>query len=315
MKSGVSPIFRRTKFRLGFSLIELLVVITVIAILLALLLPAVQAAREAARRTQCKNNLKQIGLALHNYHDSNKVLPIGAIDYFCLPDSQPNFRTDCWMHQILPFIDQAHLYNGFSQTFPSHTISAMYPNGGTPISLLQCPSDPLSPKTNKPKTRFYGNYVMCAGSNPFLREEDANWYWNVVHMNGLFFPFSNIRFSDVADGMSNTIMGSELILHRIVPTDFDTRGLYYYGYDASSAGVFFSTTGPPGTKDSGCEEDPAYAPCDLGPGINYHSRSYHEGGAITLMADGSVTMISNMVNMSVYQAVGTRAGGEVIGEW
>src|SRR3546814_780854 len=105
----------------GFTLIELLVVIAIIAVLVALLLPAVQQAREAARRSQCKNNLKQIGLALHNYHDTHRVFPPGQMSWFGSDLFPLNAGARIsWMQQILPFIDQAPLYNSFNWKVPAH---------------------------------------------------------------------------------------------------------------------------------------------------------------------------------------------------
>ena len=322
--------YRRT----GFTLIELLVVIAIIAVLIALLLPAVQAAREAARLTQCRNNLKQIGLAMHNYHDANRTLPPGNFDtianYAHMPPCQgqpvpsgpdPTLfgsAQACWMQRILPYIEQAPLYNRFADQMNTGSIWANnYNNAGTPVATLMCPSDPASPKNVNISgfVHFSGNYVMCAGSQ----------YWGSdpgdacasVQRNGLFFTVSRVRFNDVSDGLSNTILGSELIL---VPDDLTTpqrdwRGRYY---QALLGGPLFSTREPPGAVDrlnAQCR-NVSYAPCSPTPGdVNIHARSYHTGGANTVFADGAVRMISNSVNQSVYQALGTRAGGEVVGEF
>jgi len=318
----------RNRNQRGFTLIELLVVIAIIAILIALLLPAVQQAREAARRTQCKNNLKQIGLAMHNYHDANNTLPPGNFNTIAtwagLPPcaGQPvgifGSRDATWMQRILPYLDQVNLYNGFSDQMNSGSTPAnQYANAGTPIPTLMCPSDPASPKTVNISgfVHFSGNYVVCAGSE----------YWGnnpsdacaSMRRNGLFFTVSSVRFNDVPDGLSNTILGSELVL---VPDDLatpqrDWRGRYYQGL---LGGPLFSTREPPDTLDSlaGQCRDVPYARCDsTGGDVNIHARSYHAAGVNTVFADGAVRMISNSVDKSVYQALGTRADGEVVGEF
>lgn len=320
--------------RFGFSLVELLVVIAIIGILIALLLPAVQAAREAARRTQCKNNLKQIGLAMHNYHDAHRTLPPGNFNtianYAGLPDCPGQPRASgpmshlfgsaqaCWMQRILPHIEQTSLFNSFSDQMNSGSVTAnRYSNAGIPVQTLMCPSDPANPKIVNVSgfSHFSGNYVMCAGSQ----------YWGndpgdacaSLSRNGLFFTASNVRIKEVTDGLSSTVLGSELI---IVPDDIvtpqpDWRGRYYQGL---LSGALFSTREPPGSVDSLDDEcrNVDYAPCNTtGGDVNIHARSYHSGGVNAVFADGSVRLISNLVNQSVYQAIGTRSGGEVIGEW
>lgn len=312
----------------GFTLIELLVVIAIIGILIALLLPAVQQAREAARRTQCKNHLKQIGLAMHNYHDANLTLPPGNFNTVAtwagLPPcaGQPvgifGSRDATWMQRILPYLDQANLYNSFSdQMNNGNTPANQYTNAGTVIPTLMCPSDPSGPKVVNISgfAHFSGNYAACAGSE----------YWGSnpsdtcasMQRNGLFFTISRVRFNHVPDGLSTTILGGELVL---VPDDLatpqrDWRGRYYQGF---LGGPLFSTREPPGWEDSlaGQCRNVTYAPCDQASGdVNIHARSYHTGGAHHVLADGSVRMISNSVDESVYQALGTRAGGEIVGEF
>ena len=144
----------------GFTLIELLVVIAIIAILIALLLPAVQQAREAARRTQCRNNLKQIGLALHNYHDTFRLFPPGVIR-----DGQNNSEAWGWTVFILPFLEQANLYNqldpdtyrlrdllaGLNPTYPAPTANAAILQN--PLSVFICPSDPNSGRAHERRER------------------------------------------------------------------------------------------------------------------------------------------------------------------
>jgi len=156
------------RFRRGFTLIELLVVIAIIAVLVALLLPAVQQAREAARRSSCKNNLKQLGLAMHNYHDTHRVFPFG---YSAV--SGMTHRRQTWFHMILPFLDQAPMYNLYEQdTTPFVHQMPKDPIAGQVVNSLTCPSDGSAPGfgANGGTTSFQGSYGVAAGSrtNPPL---------------------------------------------------------------------------------------------------------------------------------------------------
>ncbi|HEY4261783.1 MAG TPA: DUF1559 domain-containing protein, partial [Schlesneria sp.] len=153
---------RRTSRR-GFTLIELLVVIAIIAVLIALLLPAVQQAREAARRTQCKNNLKQIGLAMHNYHDQCNTFPYGCLNVGTY------HQRDTWMQQILPMIEQGSLYNSYQADMSVWVMDVPTGIRDKSLAALQCPSDPSSPAkgasggTRSGGDGFQGNYVVCVG--------------------------------------------------------------------------------------------------------------------------------------------------------
>ena len=212
MKNSVS----RNRHIKGFTLIELLVVIAIIAILIALLLPAVQQAREAARRTQCKNNLKQLGLAMHNYHDVHGTLPGNpmANTYRCSDN-----RTGSWigwsgLSMILPFIDQAAIYNNISFEHAWDLSNNCYgKNPGnrraneTLISAFGCPSDPNA--GDKP----WGNR---SASSSYVLSHGPVADWTIRPTVGMFDRMSSVELSDIKDGTSNTIMSSE---HKIGGND------------------------------------------------------------------------------------------------
>ncbi|MCA9046851.1 MAG: DUF1559 domain-containing protein, partial [Planctomycetaceae bacterium] len=202
---------QRSSRHRGFTLIELLVVIAIIAVLIALLLPAVQQAREAARRSQCKNNLKQIGLALHNYHDTFTVFPPGYITRninntaMATMESGPGFA---WGTMILPYIDQAPLYNhfDFNEDATDHHNAE---HGSEFLPVFACPSDP---QPNKFTVTDGGGTTYELGSANYV----GIFGYGSVTMNagqpqgdGLFYRNSRKGMRDVTDGTSNTIMVGE----------------------------------------------------------------------------------------------------------
>lgn len=322
--------------RPGFTLVELLVVIAIIGILIALLLPAVQAAREAARRSQCSNNLKQLGLAIHNYHDTYKLFPAGVIAQFLnaglyypgttTPGMPPNALS--WMPTLLPFFEQGALHDQLapymvtrkSQDFPSNLMNTVIPT-------LGCPSDPFVPKTTTAQGTgdpppdnndgFCGTYLLCNGSQQVTQSDTGNSH----QMNGMFFYRSKTNMASVTDGTSNTVMSSEICL---VPEpaggNRDWRGRYYRADHLSS---LFTTFLPPNTSSSDlcrtCQGSPAspyYAPCtgSTSPQAIY-ARSRHPGGVQAGLADGSVRFVSETINTQTWQALGTRDGRESVGDY
>jgi prepilin-type N-terminal cleavage/methylation domain-containing protein len=303
--------------RRGFTLIELLVVIAIIAVLIALLLPAVQQAREAARRTQCKNNLKQLGLAMHNYHDTSNTFPPGQLQPIG-QDHSPRKGTDrsCWMQQILPFIDQAPLYNSFAPLMSSGTWAASWPKIDSVIPGLMCPTDPANPKQiapNTPNQGFFGNYLACSGSQPFGTTGGG---LSSNGIDGMFYAYSSTRIRDLTDGTSNTLMASEILLTKDTSA-YDIRGAYYNTWDGNS---LVTTALPPNTtvgdrtETNNCINGPR-TPCATS-GVNVlYARSHHTGGVQGVMGDGAVRFISENIDASVFRALGSRAKGEITGEF
>lgn len=211
----------------GFTLIELLVVIAIIAILIALLLPAVQQAREAARRSQCKNNLKQLGLALHNYHDTHRVFPPAAINPGSLNCSsvyaQDNILNHTCFQMMLPFLDQAPLYNLYNWSIPSgpakhsscsHTAPATTSNQFSVIDsnlgVFLCPSDPGTPKGTDTGGTYYSNgahrtsYGVAA--NQYDSSKTASFQDDTYATKAALGLNGSAKISSITDGSSNTIL-------------------------------------------------------------------------------------------------------------
>ncbi|PQO35502.1 DUF1559 domain-containing protein [Blastopirellula marina] len=304
--------------RRGFTLVELLVVIAIIGVLIALLLPAVQQAREAARRMSCTNNLKQLGLAFHNYHDTFRVFPMATN---CnINGADPGYsgnRRVSWFHLILPFVEQNNLYEQYKPRIENNEFP-----GGWPTSLRNvvidgfiCPSEPLKGKVDQ--QGFHGNYLVCNGSSHTGSGAGVT--------NGMFYPRSKTDFAAVTDGTSNTAMLGEIRLQQdsigasgagnvVCGGTHDLRGRYHNPYHGN---VVFTTLRAPNTPVgdrlqycNGTEKVPCRE-C-TSSNMETHARSYHPGGAHVGLADGSVRFIPETINQLVFQGMGTRNGGEVI---
>lgn len=299
----------------GFTLVELLVVIAIIGILIALLLPAVQAAREAARRSQCTNNLKQIGLAMHNYHDTFKKFPYGYIE-----SPTTLHKRTCWMPEIWPYIEQSPLYDMYMVDTNLWVMDVDPAVRDAQIAAFQCPSDGEQPaKGGSGGLRagadgFQGSYVVCTG--------DGIMYYGTRDLRGIFYRRSQTNFAAIIDGSSNTLLASESIVRGKNNTGgWGGAGGYWGG--APHGGYGFTTLEPPNSplpdRVYSCKSTTwPQAPCTSTAGTDDHrnfARSYHPGGANFVLADGSVRFISETINLTTYRGLGTRREGETLGEF
>lgn len=342
---------RSRRVRSGFTLIELLVVIAIIAILIALLLPAVQQAREAARRSQCKNNLKQIGLAMHNYHDTSKVLPPGIINGGPVSSTARfPFSLNHTAHtMILPYLDQAPLYNKFDFNIASgpaqHASGAPVwgwdPNSTNAaavaniLSVYACPSDDapiLYSYTNASNGHYLTtnagttNYILCTAH--IAESSTGEWQayrtstvtlpsGQVVRWRAAFGTNSSARISDMRDGSSNTVIVGETRQLHISSTYTPVWG------SARHTGQFGRVVGSDqryrinASGHEFCCNGSSTWCCSQPPELPYAwgFASSHEGGAHFLLGDGSVRFISENINFETLCLLNFLADGQVVGEF
>lgn len=295
----------------GFTLVELLVVIAIIGILVGLLLPAVQAAREAARRMSCQNNLKQLGLALHNYHDTNGRFPTGADSINCLS----------WRVRLLPFIEQTNLYQQFNfnagiwnggpnREGPNKLVHAL-----NKISTFSCPSVPnnlasngsstlvdgrktftsdyhgvAGPKGTNPSGAAYGFLATPAGQGGFATQ-------------GILGRDTKFRIGDITDGTSNTLAIGEVSVKLSNGTILESDGADWVrgmGLGGTGNGMAScrNVQNAINTPYNGIYNDISFG-------------SQHTGGAQFVMGDGSVRFISTSIDLIIYKSTASRDGGEV----
>lgn len=308
--------------RRGFTLVELLVVIAIIGVLIALLLPAVQQAREAARRMSCSNNLKQIGIAMHTYHDTMLTFPPGyfqTLGYDVRPynTSGHQFRY-CYARCILPFLEQDALWQKLDAGQKINQPSWVIPEVTTIVPGYMCPSDGAGPKVSK--EGFGGNYLGVHGNTRYYDQAgNAD-----ERMNGMFFALSKVRIADVLDGTSHTLMVSEINLlpeGGVNASVTDRRGMYNMCYTGNATISTYVTpnSATPDVQEAGrFVNNEQFAPAvSAGSGGVYatYARSHHPGGVQTLRVDGSVSFAPETIDSVAWQAAGTRAGGEVTVEW
>jgi prepilin-type N-terminal cleavage/methylation domain-containing protein len=291
----------------AFTLIELLVVIAIIAVLIALLLPAVQQAREAARRSQCKNNMKQLGLALHNYHDTSSIFPLNS-SY----SGGPAVNNRSGFVGMLPYLDQANIYNQMNMS-ASGIVAPNLAFTQTPLTVLLCPSDPDALKTNLLGQDAGSSTAMAASDYAFCLGDYTNvstttgatqtpQYGNGVltSSRGMFSRGNwSARMRDVTDGTSNTIALGESIGN-------------WCGWQIGWGFQSFATTAHVINYQNSVLKNSA----SIGTHDNCIGfRSQHIGGAHFLLADGAVRFVSENISGVTYNALASRAGGETLGDF
>ncbi|WP_437201132.1 DUF1559 family PulG-like putative transporter [Planctomicrobium sp. SH664] len=325
----------RSQQRSGFTLIELLVVIAIIAVLIALLLPAVQQAREAARRSTCKNNMHQIGLALHNYHDTHKVFPPAAFKVLMtgVTSNTKNRQATYWGSLLLPYLDQAPLYQSMKWG-SDEMIWDQGPNLAariTPIAVLKCPSatdlaaygeldkdgatsrdgitmgEDISPCNYSPViTGTIGNPAVSAQATWGNNRMDDYVPLNRTYYTGGFTQNNCFEMTEIRDGTSNTAAIGERFRSGVTEVG-NVRFRAYYCLGSPDAenkhAAFAGSLGTP--INSRLENDIGFA--------GFHSN--HAGGAQFLMFDGAVRFLSENLDNNLRAALASRGGKETIGEY
>jgi prepilin-type N-terminal cleavage/methylation domain-containing protein len=316
--------------RRGFTLIELLVVIAIIAVLIALLLPAVQQAREAARRSQCKNNLKQLGLAIHNYHDTFNLYPSGMLNW-ATPNGQlpkpPNNRAVSLFCSLLPYLDQGPIAQQWNYSNPF--LNVIDQRTATILPVLVCPSDVISFPVSESTPANVTPPVLARYALGSYGGNAGRWSYHPSRLpsgfvpNGLFYLNSKHKIRDVLDGTSSTLCFGERA-HR--DAAYNTWAAANSRTTMDGFGLWAPSTGLPGLGDVtlGTDQKINYRHPITGTVPNQNSYedarvsahgSEHVGGSHVALCDGSARFLSENIDRGVWSALGTRGQGEVVGEF
>lgn len=332
-----------SRLKKGFTLIELLVVIAIIAILIALLLPAVQQAREAARRSTCKNNLKQLGLAFHNYHDAHSSFPFA---WFVDPTNPANPKAGVYGVMLLPYMDQAPLYNQWNSSYPAFNELAAIPAVAqnlqvikTVVPVFLCPSTPeatihtynlasagfpltyTAARTDYcPSLGVNGTYSTLAYTGHPAASSRSGMLNNVGidPSNPTGSKNSVTRIRDILDGTSNTILLGERVGGTNIYSGTTINSALTSAYGPTNGGAWgdllngehwYSGSLRDGTGTGG----PCAINCSNARSVGF--LSFHVGGAHFLLGDGAVRFISANIDAYALAGLTTRAGGEILGEF
>ncbi len=293
------PATRKAAQRYGFTLIELLVVIAIISVLIALLLPAVQSAREAARRSQCCNNLMQLGLALQSYESAHEILPPGVVDLKGPVLDLPKGYGFGWLTQILPYIEMRNVYNHFNLKVGLYESDNFTTRTNLVRSFL-CPSD-IGPARDSNRIAMT-NYAGVHHDVEAPIDKDNH---------GVLFLNSAVRYEDVTDGTSMTLFVGEKAIE-------STELGWASGTRASlrNMGLNVNRTIAPsraGISNMGLNAEESKALAKMGtPAFVGGFGSRHPGGSNFSFGDGSVRFIKSSISAKVYQDLGNRADGDVI---
>lgn len=310
----------RARLKKGFTLIELLVVIAIIAVLVALLLPAVQQARESARRSQCKNNLHQIGVALNTYEETYRVFPPGVVRRYWGGVNSWQTSMIGWLPRLLPHMDGAALAEKIDWELEVGNTGVNAPLMKNIIPAFLCPSDPY-----KQPSTAYGptNYVTCIGNTDSADPSTAR--------TSVMFITSKIGMRDITDGSSNTMVVSECRIGfpfvnryagsgtyaacrtgtapNVTATNTVARGESWF-FGVQNQSWTYSTEFRPNEPNNLNHECEDFSTTGV-----FAARSAHSGGVHVCLADGSTRFVSDNIDLNLWRALGTRGSGEIVEEF